>query len=104
MPDIHSRHSSYLAICVQAAGRNNLYRRIDAYEGLNRCRPVHDGHHHIGDNDRDLVFVLCIECDGVRPVGRGDYPVPKGFQRLARDNENGSFVINHQNRFTIPPR
>jgi len=53
--------------------------RIQAHEHLNGRRTIHDRHHHVGEDNGNLLRPLGIERDGLDTISRGDHTVTESL-------------------------
>src|ERR1044072_5502864 len=67
---------------------DDSYFRIHALEGANRRQAVHEWHHHVSQNNCDLVLLVSVECEGFGAVARGQHRIAKSFQRATSDLAN----------------
>src|ERR1035437_3301264 len=89
---------------LQAADHDDLDGRIEVFERFNGRRAVHDGHHHVGKHDVNLLRLLGVERNRLSSFSGGDSTVTEGLECALRDVADRELVVDHKHEFVAATR
>src|SRR5579885_1999599 len=99
-----SRGLLLLRVLREAAGRDDLHGGVKSLEGADGRQPVHEGHHHVGDDAGDLVLHRGIEGDCLGAVARAQHTIAECFQRALGDLPDRLLVVYNENQLPFSCR
>lgn len=99
--DAHLGQFLRIPIHREAAGSYNFHHGVHSQKGPNGGHAIHNGHVHIGYDYGDFIYILSVHRHALRSVYSRQTFVAKSPQGLARNRENGGFVVDYQNSLAV---